>query len=886
MNTIDRAIRAWLLGLSMLAPAVVLAQSAPVTPTTTLEEVVVTGIRHSLEQALELKRENVGATEVIKAEDIGKLPDKNVADALQRLPGINTASAAGGEGGFDENDRVAIRGTSPSLTQTTINGHAVASGDWFLLDQFQLVGRSVSYTLLPSEMVSSIVVHKSQSADLMEGGVAGSIDIQTRRPLDFKKDLTLEGFVGGEYGDLPAKTSPQANALVAWKNDAGTVGILGQGFYEERKVRRDGQEFLGYTTIPATVAGPGGTTIPNPMVTAFPALAGAAIPTEIGSALFTQTRKRTGGTLDLQLVPNDRLSFDLNGFYSHLAADNYNTNYMLFLVNQVTNNRVPSSATVVNGTVVAAAWPAGTPNAIVYDEISRPGAEAETYYVDLTGKLQATDQLTITGQLGYTYGLGNTPTQPAYEACQNGAFSYDMSRGLGGPASVTYAGSSSPAGAGTCWAWNDVEKATDKETYGQFDALWKIDAGALNSVKAGVRYAEHKHIIKFPEDGGCLGTCWSTFPTYTGGMYPSNFGKGLGAGPLTNIWQLSEGAIADYVAANVSTGPSRYYWPGESDVEESDWAAYAMALIGGDRWKGNFGVRIVSTHEYSLVNVSGGPNPITTSAFGPYTPTAFTNNYLNILPSASLKFDLTKDLVLRFSAAETMARPDYSAIGGAVSLTDLNWVGTGGNPNLKPIRSGNYDSTLEWYFAPQSLLSFGLFYMDLASYVDYSTSQISYYNQFYKQTGPYTITSPFNTSAEDKGFELAYQQTIWNGFGIQGNFTHATGHTVDGTPLVGASNTTYNVTGFYENKRFSARVAYTYRSHFLVGLDRSFNENQDSYGSLDASLNFNVTNQLRISLDALNLTDEILKYYGNDTSQPRAFYDNGRQYYLGAHFTF
>jgi len=886
MNTIVTAIRAGVLGFSLLAPAIVLAQSAPVAPASTIEEVVVTGIRYSLEQALEVKRQAVGAEEVIKAEDIGKLPDKNVADALQRLPGINTASAAGGEGGFDENDRVAIRGTSPSLTQTTVNGHAVASGDWFILDQFSLVGRSVSYTLLPSEIVNSVVVHKSQSADLTEGGVAGSIDIQTRHPLDFKKEFTAEAYVGAEYGDLGSNTSPQGNALFAWRNDSRTVGILGQAFYEERKIRRDGQEFLGYTTIPATIAGPNNTTIPNPMVTAFPDLAGAAIPTEIGSALFTQTRKRSGGTIDLQFAPTDQLSFDLNGFYSKLDADNYNRNYMLFLVNQVTNSRVPSSATVVNGTVVAAAWPAGTPNAIVYDEISRPGAGAETYFIDLSGKLQATDRLTLTGQLGYTHGLGNTPSQPAYEACQNGAFSYDMSAGTSNPASVTYAGSNSPAGAGTCWSWNDIEKATDQETYGQLDGLWKIDAGALNAFKAGVRYAEHKHIVKFPENGGCLGTCWSTFPNYTGGMYPSNFGTGLGSGPLTNIWQLSEGAIADYVAANVSTGPSRYYWPGESDVEESDWAAYAMAVIGGEGWKGNFGVRVVSTHEYSLVNVSGGSNPISTSAFGAYTPTVFTNNYLDILPSASLRFDLAKDLVLRFSAAETMARPDYSAIGGAVSLTDINWVGTGGNPNLKPIRSANYDSTIEWYFAPQSLLSFGLFYMDLSSYVDYSTSQINYFNQFYNQTGPYTITSPYNTSAQDRGFEIAYQQTLWRGFGVSGNFTHATGHTADGTPLVGASNTTYNLTGFYENRLFSARLAYTYRSHFLVGLDRSFDENQDSVGSLDASVNVNIGEHMRISLDALNLTDETLKYYGNNTSQPRAFYDNGRQFYLGLHATF
>jgi iron complex outermembrane receptor protein len=891
MKKIDRSRRAAVLGISLVASAATaLAQNATApssqqAPQDQVQEVVVSGIRYSLEAALAVKREDVQNVEVIKAEDIGKLPDKNVADAVQRLPGVNTASQAGGEGGFDENDRVAIRGTSPSLTQTTINGHAVASGDWFILDQFQLVGRSVSYTLLPAEIVSGVVVRKTQSADLTEGGVAGNVDIQTRHPLDFKKDFTVQAFAGAEYSDLSAKASPQVNGLLSWKNADSTFGLLGQGFYEERKLRRDGQEFLGYTTIPGTITDSGGNTVPNPMVAGNPALAGAAMPNEIGSALFEQTRKREGGLIDLQFAPTDHLSFDLNGFYSQLKADNVNRNYMLFLINQINNHVPPTSSTVTNGTVVAAGWPVGTTNAIVYDQISRPGAEARTYYVDLNGKFQANDALTFFGQIGYTNGLGNTPTQPAYEACQNGAFSYDMSSGINHPASVTYAGSGSPTGSSTCWAWNDITSATDKETYGQLDALWKVDSGVFQSVKGGIRYAVHEHIVKFPENGGCLSTCWSTVPTYSGGLYPSDFASGLGAGPLTHVWLYDQSAIADYVAAHVSTGPSRYYWPGESDVKENDWAGYLMANIGGEAWQGNFGVRVVSTHEYSLVNVSGGTNPIDTSAFGPYTPTAFYNNYLNILPSANLKFDLRKDLVMRFSAAQTMARPDYSAIGGAVSLTDLNWTGNGGNPNLKPIRSANYDGTLEWYFAPQSLLSVGLFYMDMSSYVDFKTSTINYYNMFYKQYGPYNISSPFNTTAEVKGYELAWQQPIWSGFGVQANFTHANGSTADGTPLVGTSSQTYNVTGYYEQKWVSVRLAYTYRSHYLVGLDRSFAENQDSFGSLDASFNLRVTDAIRISFDALNLTDETLKYYGNTTAQPRAFYDNGRQFYAGVHLT-
>ena len=163
-------------------PVVVAQGSPPPTGTSPDVSVNVTGIRYSVEKSLATKRNSDTFVEVVTAEDIGKLPDKNIADAVQRLPGVTISSAAGGEGGFDENDRVSIRGTNPSLTQTLINGHPVSSGDWFVLDQVGTVGRSVSFSLLPSELVSQVIVRKTATADLVEGGVAGAVDIITRRP--------------------------------------------------------------------------------------------------------------------------------------------------------------------------------------------------------------------------------------------------------------------------------------------------------------------------------------------------------------------------------------------------------------------------------------------------------------------------------------------------------------------------------------------------------------------------------------------------------------------------------------------------------------------------------------------------------------------------------
>ena len=217
---------------------------------------MVTGIRESLQRAITIKRDSVDQVDAISSTDIGKLPDKNVADALQRIPGVNTESAASGEGGFDENDRVSIRGTSPSLTQVTVNGHGIATGDWFILDQYQAVGRSVSFNLLPAEMVQSTLVYKTQDASLLEGGVSGVVDLRTPHALSLGGDSnqwTLEATGEAAYNSLRGDWKPQLNGEIGWKNKDDTFGIAVQGFYEDRSVERFGQETLGYTAITAAM---------------------------------------------------------------------------------------------------------------------------------------------------------------------------------------------------------------------------------------------------------------------------------------------------------------------------------------------------------------------------------------------------------------------------------------------------------------------------------------------------------------------------------------------------------------------------------------------------------------------------------------------------------
>jgi iron complex outermembrane receptor protein len=881
------------------------------------QTVIVTGVRASLEQSINQKRNAESHVEVVTAEDIGKMPDKNVADSLQRVPGLTTSSASANEGGFDENDRVSMRGTNASLTQTLINGHNVSSGDWFILNQTGLVGRSVTYTLMPSELVGKIEVHKSPEAHLVEGGVAGSIDIVTRKPLDFKNKLTAEGSVGVVYAQQPGKTDPQLSGLVNWKNDDNTLGVMVQAFSEKRHLRRDGQELLGYEKI-----APG-----SAVATAHPDLAGVWYPTLIGSALFEQERKREGGLIDVQIKPSKDLMLDFSAFTSKMDASNYNRNYMLWASHFLGagSGQAPTSYTVRNGTLVAADFApvAGTTYG-VYDQISRPDASADSNFFNVDAKWRVNDGLTLSAKAGTSKGNGNTPTQDVAEWNVNtGSGGSWHLNGVDSAANVGFGNgsTSSPAGASLGWIFGDqFVHVKDKEDWAQIDGDFKPASGLFSSVLFGARWNQHERsssgvVGQAPgcKDASGANHAWdwsqaywcpvgtqspadpANFPVgYS--MYPGNFGSGLGGTFPTNIWYYSPAQLATYnQLANRATDGSREDWGSEFALKETNNAFYLQGNMDGEGWSGNLGVRYVQTKEHVVANVgvdASTPGAITTSAFGPYKPTAYDNNYTDILPSLNLRFDLKKDLVGRFSLNRTMARPDYSALAGSRSLTPPavtggEGSGSGGNPNLKPIRSNNADVSLEWYFAPRSIASASLYYMDMKSYVGFGQVKESYLT--YSNTTPqgvmvdYVLTVPVNIGAKVKGVELAYETPIASNFGVQANYTYANASDENGGPVVGASKNTYNLSGYFENDSWNARLNYTYRSEFYSGLDRNTAFSQAAVGTVSASLGFKINDKLTLSLEGHNLNNPKLKYFALNEDQPRSIYQSGRQFYVTLH---
>jgi iron complex outermembrane receptor protein len=855
-----------------------------------METVIVSGIRASIEQSIEVKRNADTRLEVVTAEDVGKLPARNVADALRGLPGVNISSSSADEGGFDESDRVSLRGTSPSLTQTTINGHSVGSADWFVLSQGNNVGRSVSYSLLPAELVSSVEVNKSSHARLQEGGTTGTVNIITRKPFQFDKSVTFEASLGSVYSDQADSYDPQISGLFNYKNDGGTFGVMLQVFKQERSLRRDAQEIPGgFFTIGAT----------DPAGISNPDLVGVQVPGLIGATLFEMVRDRQGGLLELQFKPSDNLTLGLSGFLSDMDANNYNRNFMLWGGNFARAQAPDAGYTVENGVLTSATYAgvAGRDYA-VYDMISRE-ATAKSNYITFDADWQLSDTLNFKTQVGTTEGEGSTARQFIAEVTTNrGGGASWTSHGTSAPLDWSVGGDSSPAGVTSFGTWgNQQVTALDSEDWITLDFSKDMEAGALKSLDFGARYADHERETQSPE-GASPGDIWSDLQNGTTSAYPGDFASSIGGNFPRDLWYFTPGAMREAILANSTWlsdndgATGRHNYGGEWKVGEKNLAAYVQANVGGEAWSGNVGLRYVDIDQEinSYQAVASAAAADVSSLFGNWIYQDTSNEHSKVLPSANLKFNMADDLVLRFAASQTMTMPDFSALGASSWGSDLNRTGGGGNPNLNPVLSTNFDANVEWYFMPRGLLSAGAFSMDLDDYVAFGTENRQLFSELTNQLETYLVSVPVNSNAKVKGFELVYEQPIGDSFGVNANYTYADGETDhiwadDSSNLVGTSKDTYNVGAYFENAMFSARVGYSYRTSFLIGLSGANPYYQDDFGTLSVALSYKPSDWLSVSLDALNLNDPELTYYQSATA-PTAFYNNGRQFYLNVRAKF
>ena len=853
------------------------------------EVITVVGIADALRDAVELKRDASAIVDVIVADDVGKLPDKNLAEAIQRVPGavINRE--------FGEGERVSLRGVAPNLVRTTVNGHNVAVADWFVLEQLAAT-RSFNYLLLPSEMIGQLKVFKSPQADIDEGGVGGTIDVQTRHPLDLPS-LSFKGSLQDAYTESSSSNNVNASGLFSWKNSKNTLGVLFSGVFQQRDLRRDGVEVLGYFTDPQS---------------------GLLVPSLIGSALFQQERERKGFNAEIQFRPTDRLEVNINGLYSRFGADNINQNYLAWGSNALGGGGTLTDVTVVGDTAVAgviSSADGGTAGrGVVYDAIDRI-AFAKTSFIDVDSTYTPNDEWIVHFNVGSTQAQGDTQSQPFVEFGAPGAFRYDL-RGSAPQVSFIDVDPTNPNDMVFDFASLHSITNDDEEVYSYVDAEKFMDSGIVKSLKFGLKYTDHERRTDFQATTfggfflplfatGCNGgPCGPS--DFASGLTPSDFLADIAAsGTLDSYWSVDRRAIERILSGSFN-GERIPNPPEVFSVTEKTMGGFVMANLEGSdgKWHGNVGLRLVKTDQRSTGNIVGGAGTIS-NAFGDFTPVTADRDYTDYLPSANFSFDLTDQVVLRVAAARTIARPDYTDVSPRVTLNQGALTGQGGDPNVDPFRANQADVSFEWYHGKDSFFSAALFFKDIESFVtdmpvqqahliqtdnpNLSLCQPAFTPDFpNRYSCLFTINQRVNGDGGTvKGVELSLLQPLGGGFGIQANYTYSDAEADDpDLEIPGNSKNSGNLVGYYENRRFAARLAYNFRSAFFVTFDRSTRLNQEALKSLDASLAFNLYKNLTLSLDGVNLTNEKIRQFATDTFRPRAVFDNGRYFLAGIQFKY
>lgn len=895
------------------------------------QTVEISGIRASIARSIAAKREAATNVEVISAEDVGKMPDKNIADALSRVPGVN--AQFGGALAMDEAERVAIRGTSPNLNLVTVGGHALSSGDWHVGDQGSS-GRSVGFGLLPSQLIGRAVVYKTGRADITEGGIAGTVDIVLRKPLDFRKSLTGEAALGAVHATLPNKTDPQASGLIAWNDASRTFGVLVQVYQENRHLRRDGQETFSFNTVAANSAA----------AIANPTLAGKRLPGSLNSALFEGVRERQGGYLGMQFKPSKDSELSFSAFRSTLTADNYNSSAFGLpgtLVNQGANGYLIQNP-VIEGDVITSATLVRNPASpstfrvigMQFDHNRRQGAKSLSSFYDLEGSLKLSSALRIKGRLGTTKGSGVTNSQPSltfgllnpnmrYTINTSRPTDYAMIDASGNPIDLSKTSNfvqMSNTGASVA--------SKDEESYLHLDGDLKFNTGLLSNLKFGIRRAKHDRSYDV------IGARWnaqdlpnglpvtpSPFISVTGGLlvsnivpagqipvpataYPANFASGLDANFPRALFRFDPSQIQAFANQYVNWDPvAAKIWTSGYTVKEENNAAYAMSEFESGALTGDIGVRFVQTKVYSLAyqalpnGTAAGqcvptlpcnvPGAIVGSRFASYLPQVVETDHKVPLPSLNLRFDAGGGQILRGSISKTLGRPNYNELAGAVSLNNTLLTGSSGNPNLKPITSTNLDLSWAWYFKPQAYVMAAVFYQDLKDYVKAGTSVVEFFNTATGQNALYTVTSRYGVNAKLKGVEAAIDMPLTGGFGFGANATFADGKDQDGVELLGTSRTTANLIGWYENKHFSSRVAWNQRSDYAIGFvgngTNTPNNGVHRYkgsGTLSLSMSYRFTDKVSLHFDGTNLNNPMRSTYFITENAPGYWHQSGRQYFL------
>ncbi len=909
-------------------PMNVLAQAAPVAPQAEpgvapgadAEEpadIVVTGFRRSLQLANEQKRNADVVSDGISAEDIGKFPDQNLAESLQRITGVQITRSRG------EGASVSIRGLAPDFARTQYNGRTLGSGG----------SRSFDFTSLSAEFVSAVEVAKSPTADMIEGGLAGTINVRTARPLDIGKS-SFNGTVEGVYEDNPDKLSPRVAGLANYANASKTFGINVGVAYEQRKYLAVSYEGYGAETgvegrrnppIDYNRDGDFGDTYTFNHAQAYQA--------------FPGTRKRLSIVGALQYKPADNINVFADYFHSDFRdtgrwyenATRF-TNIAPALPGQpygvtastIDTSLVPQLLSGSQGFVTSMTATGLDHRASTFSQDSRKILNSYAAGFDITD-----GPMKVSGQASYFKSTTNSLNN-GFATISRGVGTITHPDGLGSPPKVTYGAGYDPLDPSTFFLLSQDffgGRNSDRNYEGRLDAEYTFDAGFLKSLKAGLYYGDRRNTAVDTRSSANA----ATLARLSGGklVFAPNVEGASGAVRATNILKpiSFDTKIPYYPASYLVTDLDAYYGiipystvigavPPQDvsgsgyDVGERTMAVYAQAGFGSTdgRLGGNFGVRYVDTQTVSsglvpdlngLIIEPGGV--FTTVPTG--VPTQVKGDYGYLLPSFNVKYEVASDLVVRGALARVLGRPGLGSLSAGTGVNANVRSINSGNPALAPYLSDQADLSLEYYLPKQGLLSAAIFYKHLTNYIingQVTQTLTAQLRGGGTQTLEFRRNQPLNLeSANIKGAELAAQLPLsylggaFDGFGVFGSFTYIDAPQIPqfqggpSAPLNGVSKYNYNAGGYFEKYGIGIRGNYTYRSTFSSGDANYFGDGTfvPAYGQLDASVSYQLTPAISLSADVTNLLDALQKTE-NGFGLTRINSQIGRRITAGVHFRF
>lgn len=887
------------------------------------EVIEVRGIRSSTAENLAIKRLSNATVDAITAEDIGKFPDKNVADSLQRVSGV-LIDRDGGEG-----SRVSIRGTSPDWTLTQLNGNYIASSG------AGVPTRSFNYTLLPSSMISSVEVFKSAEARIDEGGIGGTVILHTRKPLDMEANsgaLSLEA----TYDDVSEDTKPQVNVLYSWKNDESNFGVLAGFTRQDKTVTTITNNASHWRFHSDTVEG-----------AERPAIVDQATgevynnvwaPRAMSAGNSTEDRTRDGYQVAIQWMPTDKLDLNLNYFGAKL---DYDSSSQSVLFAEWNDNHNPYYGVVLDGDTVVAYGNAD--NGLLNDNnwgdadvnngvavrrgLLSPqltgrerigGSKSDSF--DFEAKYYG-DIFTATFKIGHTEAEGGTSreTYANIDARQGSVNSWLWSTVGGKPSYEVSTDLASDKQAYQYYDWFDSYSSENKDTedYAQADLQFDIDTGIFTTFFVGAKYRNHeikgiKNDFRWDDgiadNGGYRGYLsgneWFHNPdfhpdpeTLVSNTVIDNSAGNTGA---FNFLAFDFAALDSYLRNNFTQTvvPSL---AGTYTLEENIWSVYAQSNFQWQDFRGNLGVRYVNTDLSTLTydDVIGQDNNDT-------TPNERSSDDGELLPSFNLAWDANEDVVVRFAAARTMSRVSYSDLSQAESYgppVNINspdsWTGRGTgtsvNTGLDPMISDQFDLGIEWYYGEGSALGATYFTKDIAN-LPISAVEIVQ-REHDCCNGPIEVemnTKVGGGDAQSQGVELFFQHSFESGFGVLANYTFTdtstsqvstNGQKTD-AEIPGTAKHQYNLSVYFENDDFSVRASYNWKDDRANGIHQGYNLYTKDYGQLDINAAYSLTEQLSLTASVVNLTEEVEEGYWKQSNRFTYNQYSGRRFYLGANYSF